>query len=171
MKYMLTGASRTPALMRLTLSCTLVFLGCLWISNGLLYFSHMNLDPHSVLRYYLGSEEEFASPRTYASMLEATHMHLAMMALVLLLLTHLAIFIPWPVRLLVALVLGTFASGLLEEGAGWLVRFVHPGFAWLKVLSFVALQANLLVLLAGLAWHLNRRPPSPRLPETDESFE
>ena len=158
MKYMLNGAYRSQLLMRLTLTCTLVFLAGLWATNALLYFHKMGLDPASVVQYYRGSEEEFAAPRSYASMLEVTHAHLAMMAMVLLLLTHLAIFIPWPLRLRVALVAGTFASGLLGEGAGWLVRFVHPGFAWLKIAAFLGLQIGLGILLLGLAWHLGRRP-------------
>ena len=87
-------------------------------------------------------------------MLEVTHAHLAMMAMVLLLVTHLAIFLPWSMRVRVLLVLGTFGSALLQEGSGWLVRFVHPAFAWLKIGSFLGLQAGLLILVVGLARHL-----------------
>jgi hypothetical protein len=155
---MLNGAYRSQAIMRLTLSCTLVFLAFLWLSNFLLYFQRMGLDPHSVVRYYRGSEAEFTAPRTYGSMLEVSHGHFAMMALVLLLLTHLAIFIPWPLRLRVVLVATTFGAALCDEISGWLVRFVHPGWAVLKVVSFVGMQAGLGVLIAGLAWHLARRP-------------
>jgi len=158
MKYMLNGAYRSQFLMRLTLGCTLVFLSGLWLTNGLLYFHTMGLTPKSVVEHYRGSDEEFAAPRSYSSMLEVSHMHLAMMAVVLLLLTHLAIFIPWPLRLRVVLVLGTFGCALLGEGAGWLVRFVHPDFAWLKIGAFLGLETGLAVLLAGLAWHLARRP-------------
>ena len=158
MKYMLNGAYRTQLLMRLTLTCTLVLLVGFWVTNALLYFHAMGLDPNSVVVHYRGSEEEFAAPRSYATMLEVTHMHLAMMAMVILLLTHLAIFIPWPLRLRIGLVLGTFACALLGEGSGWLVRFVHPGFAVLKVAAFLGLQAGLATLLVGLAWHLHRRP-------------
>ncbi|UCE03457.1 MAG: hypothetical protein JSW67_04505 [Candidatus Latescibacterota bacterium] len=158
MKYMTTGNYRTHLLMRLTLACTLVFLTAFWVTNALLYFRHMNLQPQSVVDYYRGSEEEFAMPRTYGSMLEIAHMHLPMMAMVLLLLTHLCIFLPWSLRLRVTLVLATFGCGLLMEGAGWLVRFVHPGFAWLKVGAFVGLQGTLALLLLGLGLYLARRP-------------
>jgi hypothetical protein len=116
----------------------------------------MGLAPASVVRYYLGDEAEFLPARTYGSMLEVTHAHLAMMAVVLLLVTHLAIFIPWPLRLRVGLVLFTFASALLQEASGWLVRFVDPGFAALKIGAFLGLQVGLAVLLGGLAWHLMR---------------
>jgi hypothetical protein len=158
-KYMLNGAYRGPLLVRLTLSCTLGFIALLWVTNVLLYFQHMGLQPASVVHYYRGSEQDFTAPRSYGSMLEVAHAHFAMMAMVLLLLTHLAIFIPWPARARVALVLGTFAGALLEESGGWLVRFVGPEFAVVKIAGFLVLQAGLAILVLGLAWHLNRRPP------------
>jgi hypothetical protein len=111
------------------------------------------------VRYYRGSEAEFMAARTYGSMVELSHAHFAMMAMVLLLLTHLAIFVPWPARARITLVLGTFSAAFLEEVAGWLVRFVHPGFAVLKIVAFLGLQVGLAVLLGALAWNLMRRPP------------
>ena len=155
---MLHGNYRQHLLMRLTLGCTLFLLSGFWITNALLYFRSMGVQPQSVVQYYRGSEAAYTMPRTYGAMLEVTHMHLAMMATVVLLLTHLAIFLPWPMRLRIALVLATFASALLGEAAGWLVRFVHPGFAVLKIGAFAGLQTGLAVLLIGLAVHLLRRP-------------
>ena len=168
MKYMLNGGYRTQLLMRLTLGCSIVFLTGLWITNWLLHVRLLGLSPDLVVRHYLGSEQEFLPPRTVGSMLEVTHAHFAVMAVVLLLVTHLAIFLPWSLRLRVTLVLATFGSALLQEASGWLVRFVHPGFAWVKVFSFLGLQASMLVLLAGLAWHLAVRPaPTRDMPGSD----
>jgi hypothetical protein len=156
---MLNGGYRGHPLMRLTLGCTLVFLTGLWITNALLYFQHMGLAPHTVAVFYLGSPDDFSAPRTYGSMLELAHAHFAIMAMVLLLLTHLAIFVPWSYRLRVGLIAGTFGAALVEELAGWLVRFVHPGFAVLKVAGFLGLQLGMAILIAGLAWYLLRRAP------------
>ncbi|RMG34104.1 MAG: hypothetical protein D6732_10870, partial [Methanobacteriota archaeon] len=36
-----------------------------------------------------------------------------------------------------------FASALLGEASGWLVRFVHPLFAWLKMASFITLELSM----------------------------
>lgn len=113
MRYLQTGGFRNHPLMRMTLGGTLLLFVGLWITNALMYFNRMGLDPASVVRYYRGSEEEFIDPRTYGSMLEVSHIHLPMMALVALLLTHLAIFIPWPMRWRAALILATFGSALL----------------------------------------------------------
>jgi hypothetical protein len=159
MKYMTNGGFRGHPLMRLTLALTLVFLAGLWLTNALLYFAHMGLSPDSVARHYRGSEEEFVAARTYGSMLEVTHFHLPMMAMVLLVLTHLAIFLPWRTGARVALIVGTFAFALLGEAAGWLVRFVDPRFALLKIACFLGLEAALGILIVGLlAYLLAPRP-------------
>src|SRR6185503_4152450 len=90
------------------------------------------------------------------SMMEVTHMHLPMFALVLLLLTHLLIFSPMKAAAKVAFILAAFGSALLSEAAGWMTRFWHPGFAWLKVVMFVTLQAMLAYLIGALAIVLAR---------------
>ncbi len=45
-----------------------------------------------------------------------------------------------------------FFSALLDEGAGWLVRFVHPLFAYAKIFGFLALQASLAALIGVATW-------------------
>ncbi|MGB5873885.1 MAG: hypothetical protein WBH56_09170, partial [Bacteroidota bacterium] len=140
MKYLQNGGFQSHPLMRLTLALTLVLLTGFVVTNFLLYFAKMDLSPESVVSYYQGSDEEFRPPRSYQSMVEVTHGHLAMMALIILLLTHLLIFPPLPKGAKVTIILTTFASALSGEAAGWLVRFVHPEFAWLKVIAFLTLQ-------------------------------
>ena len=156
MRYMTDG--RTTPLMRLSLGLTLLMLIGFWVATGVLFFTRMDLTPASVARYYLGSEADYALPRTYGSMLEVTHAHLAMMAVVLLLLTHLGIFLPWPARARATLIGATFGCALLDEGAGWLVRFVSADLAVLKIGGFVGLELCLLALFAGLAGWIVRRP-------------
>jgi hypothetical protein len=165
-KYFETGGFAGQPLMRLTLGLTLSLLLLFWLSNFAIYFSRMSLSPSSVVSYYQGSEVDFRPPRSAQSMLETTHMHLPMMALVLLVLTHLTIFSPLPRRAKPALIVTTFVSALLEEGGGWLVRFLSPRLALVKVLGFVGLQASILVLLLSLALLLVRARPGRRpLPE------
>jgi len=138
----------------LTIGFTILFLTAFVVTNFALYFARMDLKPSSVIAYYNGSEQDFRPVRSYQSMLEVTHGHLAMMSLVFLLLTHLFIFTPFPKSTKISLIVGTFLSGLLDEGSGWLVRFVHPEFAWLKVGAFLVLQASLIILLITLATFL-----------------
>jgi hypothetical protein len=154
MKYMEKGGFQTNPLMRLTLLWAVLFLTGLWITNFCFYFSKMGFTPQSVVHYYNGSEALFTQPRSYESMLEVTHFHLPMMAIVILILTHLLIFAPWPHKLKVWFISLTFGSALLEEGSGWLVRFVYPGFAILKIISFLVFQAFMAFLLLSLTVYL-----------------
>jgi hypothetical protein len=158
------GGFQNNPLMRLTLALTLVLLTAFWLTNVGIYFSRMTLRPSSVVSYYNGSEQDFRAPRSAESMLETTHMHLPMMGMVLLFLTHLLIFVPMTRGAKVSIIATAFVSALFEETAGWLVRFVSPAFAPLKVAGFVGLQAALLVLIVSLASFLLRsaRRPSVR---------
>lgn len=164
---MQTGGFQSHPLMRLTLVCTAVFLLGLWVTHWLFYFSKMGLDPQSVVAYYRGSEAQFTAPRTFQSMLEVTHVHLPMMGLVLLFLTHLLIFAPLPQGVRIFLIIFAFGTGLLNEGAGWLVRFVSPGFAMVKVVAFLAFQGMMAGLLVGLGWFLWMGAREGNLPQND----
>lgn len=160
MKYMEQGGFQNNPLTRLTLWGTFVFLTGLWVSSFGMYFSRMGLTPSSVVAYYRGSEETFQPARTFGSMVESSHGHFAMMAMVLLVLTHLYVFVPGPRRIKAFFVIGTFATTFLSEGSGWLVRFVHPGFAVLKPVAFLSSQAFLglmLSLLAAFLLHAGKR--------------
>jgi len=161
MKYMQTGGFQNHPLMKLTIGLTLVFIAGLWITNFFLYFSKMNLTPQSVVTYYRGSETDFVVARTFQSLLEVTHFHLPMMAIVVLLLTHLLIFAPFKDQTKVIFIVISFVSGFLNEAASWLVRFVSPSFALLKIGSFLTFQGILAFLILALAWFLWVSPTKP----------
>ncbi|HYM80310.1 MAG TPA: hypothetical protein VEY91_02735 [Candidatus Limnocylindria bacterium] len=154
MKYLQSGGYQDQPLMRLTLGLALLLLSGFWVTNLALYFAHMSLDPASVVAYYRGDEAEFRPARSFQSMLEVTHMHLPMFALVLLLLTHLLIFAPMRFATKVAFIVVAFGSALLSESAGWMTRFWHPGLAVLKVVAFALFQGSLAFLILGLGLYL-----------------
>ena len=82
------------------------------------------------------------------------------MAVVVLMLTHLMIFAPYSDETKAWGIGVSFLSAFLGEASGWLVRFWHPGFAWLKIASFLAFQACLGLLIAGLflfLWEARQR--------------
>ena len=160
MKYMEKGNFQNNPLMKLTLGFMLLFIFGLWITNFLMVFSKMGFTPTSVATYYLGSQDNFTLPRTPQSMLEVTHFHLPIMALVILMLTHLMIFAPGKNQTKILIIVTTFLSAFLGEASSWLVRFVSPQFAPLKILCFFIFQGMLAYLLVGLGSFLffsNRR--------------
>jgi hypothetical protein len=72
--------------------------------------------------------------------------------MLLLVLTHLMLFVPLSGRWKAWLISLPFLAGLVDEGAGWLVRFADPGFAVVKVAGFLALQGSLAVLVGISLW-------------------
>ncbi len=110
----------------------------------------------SVVSYYLGDPERFLQPRTYQGLLEISHFHLFAMGMLLLVLTHLMLFVPVSNRIKAWLIVLPFSAALLDEGSSWLVRFAHPGFAWAKIAGFLLLQGSLLALIVISLWAVLR---------------
>ena len=152
MRYFVTGEWTRNRLLQVIVVLYSIYVSLLWVSNALLYFSKMSLAPASVVAYYLGDEEKFLSPRSYQGLLEVSHFHLFAMGMLLLVLTHLMLFVPLSGRWKAWLISLPFLAGLVDEGAGWLVRFADPGFAVVKVVGFLALQGSLAVLVGISLW-------------------
>jgi len=151
-RFVITGEWNRNRLLQTIVTLYSVYVGGLWVTNALLYFSKMGLTPSSVVSYYRGNEEQFLSPRSYPGMLEVAHFHLFAMGLLLLVLTHLMLFVPLRNGTKAWLIALPFLSAALDEGGGWLVRFAHPAFAWLKIAGFLSLQASLAALVLLSLW-------------------
>ena len=147
MRFFVTGEQQRKALMNALVLMFLGYVALLWLSNGLMYFHRMALTPESVIAYYLGSEENFTQPRSYEGMLEVSHFHLFSMGMLVLTLTHLMLMTDFSTRLKIWISVLTYASALADEAGGWLVRFVHPAFAYFKIAAFLVLECSLLALV------------------------
>ena len=106
----------------------------------------------SVVAYYLGDEAQFTQPRSYQGLLEITHFHLFAMGILVLTMTHLLLFVPMANRRKAIVVSVAFGAALTDEAAGWLVRFVSPAFAYLKVAGFVTLEVVLAFMIGAVLW-------------------
>jgi len=157
-RFTVTGEWRRNDLLRLILLLFLVYVSLFWITNAILYFQKMSLSPSSVVTYYRGDPAaEFGRPpRPLGALAEVAHFHLFAMGMLVMTLTHLLLFLPVSPRRKGSLVILAFSAALLDEGSGWLVRYVHPAFAWAKVAGFLLLQLALGGLVAALAWGVAR---------------
>ncbi len=156
MRYFVTGEQHRKSLLNALVLMFLGYVALLWLSNGMMYFHHMDLTPKSVIAYYLGSEEQFTQPRSYQGMLEVSHFHLFSMGMLVVTLTHLMLMTNFSTRLKIWLSGLTYISALADESGGWLVRFVHPLFAYFKVASFLVLEFSLAALIFVVAASLIR---------------
>ena len=152
MRFVVTGEWTRNRLLQTIVALYSTYVGLLWLTNAMLYFSKMSLAPSSVVHYYLGSEEAFLSPRSYQGLLEVSHFHLFAVGMLLLVLTHLMLFVPLKGWIKAWLIAFPFFAALLDEGSGWLVRFVSPNFAILKVAGFLLLQGSLALLVGLSLW-------------------
>ena len=150
MRFVVTGEWRLNSLLKLIIVLFLFYISLFWVTNALLYFHKMDLTYASVVEYYRGSEESFHQPRSYQGLLELSHFHLFSMGILILTLTHLVLFVPLCVEIKFWLILLSFVSALCNEASGWLVRFVHPLFAYLKIVSFLLLQGTLALLIIAV---------------------
>ena len=152
MRFTVTGEWDHNRLLQVVvvLYCFFVFL--LWLTNWMLYFDSMDFTTASVVNHYLGNEEEFRQPRTYRGMVELAHFHLFAMGLLMMVLTHLALFIPVKPGWKIALIVVPFVSALASEGTGWLVRWGGAGFAWTKIAGVLMLQGSLAALVLIALW-------------------
>jgi hypothetical protein len=156
MRYFVTGEQHRKSLLNALVLMFLGYIALLWLSNALMYFHHMDLHPKSVVAYYLGSEEEFTQPKSYQGMLEVSHFHLFSMGILAVTLTHLMLMTNFSHRLKIWLSGLTYLSAIADEAGGWLVRFVHPHFAYFKVASFLLLEGSLFALLCVVSFSLLR---------------
>ena len=151
MRYFVTGEQRRQALLNALILMFLGYIALLWLSNALMFFHKMDLSAESVISYYLGSEENFTQPRSYQGLLEVAHFHLFAMGILVLTLTHLMLMTRMPISLKIWLSGLTYCSAIANEAGGWLVRFVHPGFAYFKIGAFLLLETTLAVLLISVS--------------------
>lgn len=170
MRYFVTGEQHRKSLLNALVLMFLGYIALLWLSNGLMYFHHMDLTAKSVTDYYLGSEEQFTQPKSYQGMLEVSHFHLFAMGMLVVTLTHLMLMTDFSVRLKIWLSSLTYLSALADEAGGWLVRFAHPWFAYFKIGAFLLLEFSLAALLIAVITALIRarkslepKPHHPRI--------
>lgn len=160
MRFFISGEWTRNDLLRVIVWCFLIYTLILWVTNAGLYFAKMDLTPSSVVEYYLGSEERYLEPRSFLGLLEVLHFHSFAMGILLLTLTHLLLFVPGSHQLKAWGIATAFLSGIANELSGWGVRFVHPGFAYAKVVFFLLLEGVILLLMIVVARALLTRAPS-----------
>jgi hypothetical protein len=122
-----------------------------WLTNFGLYLE-MGLSYQGVVEHYLGSPEKFTRPKSIRGLMEVSHFHLFAMGIFLVSLMHLLLFVPVNGLLKLALIVAAFTSAFLDEASGWLIVFVSPTFAYMKIASFVVLQLSLITTIVLSVW-------------------
>jgi len=153
LRFFISPDIKKNTLLKLIVAYTVLFFFFLWITNLLLYLQ-VGFSYDSVVQYYLGSEENFRPPRSYLGMLEEAHFHFFAMAIILVTLNHLILFTKISNFWKLILISSSFTSALGDIAGGWLIRYVSPEFAYLKIASLIVLQVSLAALMIIVIWFL-----------------
>ena len=153
MRFFISPDIRKNSLLRLIIVFTVVFFVLLWLTNLLLYLQ-IGFSYDSVVEYYRGSEANFRPPKSYLGMLEEAHFHFFSMAVILVTLSHLILFTTLGYLWKLLLIVSSFVSALGDIAGGWLIRYVSPDFAYLKIASVTVLQISLAALMIIIIWFL-----------------
>lgn len=153
LRFFISPDIRKNSLLRLIIVFTVLFFVLLWLTNLLLYLQ-IGFSYDSVVEYYRGSEANFRPPKSYMGMLEEAHFHFFSMAVILVTLNHLILFTALGNIWKLLLIVSSFLSALGDIAGGWLIRYVSPYFAYLKISSVIVLQVSLALLMIIIVWFL-----------------
>ncbi len=156
MRFFISSELRKNDFLKIIISFTILFFLFLWITNILLYMQ-IGFSYNSVVEFYLGNEETFRPPKSYIGLLEEAHFHFFSMAILLVTLTHLVLFTSISSHMKLVLILLSFISTFTEIISGWLIRYVSPLFAYLKLSSFYIMQLTLLVMMVIIVIYLFKK--------------
>jgi hypothetical protein len=126
---------------RLVYSFFLVFIVGGLATTWSFQFHRIGLSYERIVAYYLGGEIEgqLFFQKNINALLEETHFHTFMMAVVFLILCHLFLATTASRKTKLFFILTTFVSHCFDMGGVWLVRIVSPAFAYLLMLSWIGL--------------------------------
>lgn len=156
MRFFISSELRKNDFLKIIIFFTILFFLFLWITNVLLYMQ-VGFNYNSIVEFYLGNEETFRPPKSYIGLLEEAHFHFFSMAILLITLTHLILFTSISSHMKLVLILLSFISTFIEIISGWLIRYVSPLFAYLKLSSFYTMQLTLLLMMAIIVIYLFKK--------------
>ena len=151
MRFIVTGEWNKNSLLRVIVLFFLFYCFAFWLTNFGFYI-HMGFGYQDIVEHYLGSPEKFTRPKSIRGLLEITHFHLFAMGIFLVALMHLLLFIPIKGGLKLLLIVTAFTTAFLDEASGWLIVFVSPVFAYMKIISFILLQLSLIITIGLSVW-------------------
>ena len=156
MRFFISSELKRNDFLKIIIFFTIIFFFFLWITNILLYMQ-IGFSYNSIVEFYLGNEETFRPPKSYLGLLEEAHFHFFSMAILLVTLTHLILFTSVSSGLKLGLALASFISTFTEIISSWLIRYLDPIFAYLKLISFFVMQLSILLMMGIILVYLFKR--------------
>jgi hypothetical protein len=143
-----------PGPLRLIYGGFLLLLALGLVSQLGFQLGRIGLSPSAIAVYYRGSEsnEVMAFPKTFGQLLEVTHAHAFMMAVMFLILAHLFASTAAPPTFKAVILWLAFAGTLGDLLSPWLVRYGAAWCAWIALAAWIAQGVGSGVLVAISVW-------------------
>jgi len=143
-----------PRPLRLIYGGFLVFAALGFLSQLGFQIGRIGLTPHAIAVYYRGGEsaQVMTFPKTFGQLLEVSHAHALMMAVVLLILSHLFVSTGASPLFKGAVLVVTFVGMLGDLLAPWLIRYGAAWCAWTELVAWAAEGVGSAILVAVSAW-------------------
>ena len=138
------------------------------VGVGLYYIGYtMNYSASDTSEHYRGSKvnDDFDIPDKYpkpiSELLNTTHTHVISMTFIFLILSVIFFFnsiITGTLKTI--LIIEPFISILTTFGGIWMIRFIHPGFSYLVILSGVLMYLSFFIMALIIFYELAIKTPS-----------
>jgi hypothetical protein len=117
-------------------------------------FGRIGLTPAAIAAYYRGGEsgDTMTFAKTFGQLLEVTHAHAFVMAVIFLILAHLFVATPVSDATKAVVLIVAFGGTAGDLLAPWLVRYVAAPFAWIVLASWLALGIGMAAMIVVSAW-------------------
>ncbi len=114
------------------------------VSAAALFALKLGGDSQGIRAFYAGSPERFVAAKSLAGILEVAVPHVVAIPLVLFAAIHVVGFArALPRRAFSVLVALSFGSALVGTGSGFVIRWIAPALAWIKIAAFAGLETAL----------------------------
>lgn len=122
-------------------------------------FHQIGFHSKSIAEHYLGSVGEGMSfPRPFQALLETTHFHAFIMAIIYLTLAHLFVATDLSLFMKRGVVIAGFLATFLDLILPWCVRYVHSGFSPLLLAAWCLEWASYMTMILYSLYALWQKP-------------
>ena len=153
---------------KLKLLCFLtIFNLTIGVGVGLYYIGYTTqYSPSGTSEHFAGSNvsDDFdipdKYPKPFSELLNTTHTHVISMTFIFLIIGGIFFFnsiITGSMKTI--LIVEPFISIIVTFGGIWLVRFIHPGFSYLVIISGILMYLSFFIMASTIFYELSIKPP------------
>ena len=140
------GTAQDFGFLKLLIAIFSLFALTFTVINLFLFKEKLGFSPESVKEYYLGNPNKFVKPKSFEGLVKVTHPHMLSIPAFYFALGHFFLFTSYKKKGLIIILL--LSLPLFESLSGFFIRYIHPDFSLIKVITFFI--SSVLTVFASL---------------------